>query len=93
VLNSDGLRYQDEFVRHKMLDFVGDMAVMGLPILGRFEVFASGHAMNNAFLRFLEANAAEYLEERTLDVESLETAPARKAVAKTEHVHAHPALA
>ncbi|MDP3428556.1 MAG: UDP-3-O-acyl-N-acetylglucosamine deacetylase [Humidesulfovibrio sp.] len=66
VLNTDGLRYPDEFVRHKLLDFVGDMAVMGLPLQGRFEVFASGHAMNNAFLRHIEDNAAEYVEERTL---------------------------
>ncbi|MDO9630677.1 MAG: UDP-3-O-acyl-N-acetylglucosamine deacetylase, partial [Humidesulfovibrio sp.] len=44
----------------------GDMAVMGLPLQGRFEVYASGHAMNNAFLRFVEDHASEYLEERTL---------------------------
>ncbi|GAB6125551.1 UDP-3-O-acyl-N-acetylglucosamine deacetylase [Humidesulfovibrio idahonensis] len=68
VLNTDGLRYPDEFVRHKLLDFVGDMAVMGLPLQGRFEVFASGHALNNSFLRYLEDNAAEYLEERTLEL-------------------------
>jgi len=66
VLNTDGLRYPDEFVRHKLLDFVGDMAVMGLPLQGRFEVFASGHGLNNSFLRYLEDHAAEYLEERTL---------------------------
>jgi len=66
VLNTDGLRYSDEFVRHKLLDFVGDMAVMGLPLQGRFEVFASGHALNNSFLRYLEDHASEYLEERTL---------------------------
>lgn len=68
VLNTDGLRYPDEFVRHKLLDFVGDMAVMGLPLQGRFEVFASGHALNNGFLRYIEDNASEYLEERTLDL-------------------------
>ena len=74
VLNTDGLRYPDEFVRHKLLDFVGDMAVMGLPLHGRFEVFASGHALNNSFLRYLEDHASEYLEERTLPLP--ETAPA-----------------
>jgi UDP-3-0-acyl N-acetylglucosamine deacetylase len=68
VLNTDGLRYSDEFVRHKLLDFVGDMAVMGLPLQGRFEVFASGHALNNSFLRYLEDHASEYLEERTLEL-------------------------
>jgi len=66
VLNTDGLRYPDEFVRHKLLDFVGDMAIMGLPLHGRFEVFASGHALNNSFLRYIEDHAAEYVEERTL---------------------------
>jgi len=83
VLNTDGLRYSDEFVRHKLLDFVGDMAVMGLPLQGRFEVFASGHALNNSFLRYLEDHASEYLEERTLPLP--ETAPAQapaKAPAK-----------
>jgi len=79
VLNTDGLRYPDEFVRHKLLDFVGDMAVMGLPLQGRFEVFASGHGLNNSFLRYLEDHAAEYLEERTLELPA--AAPA-KAPAK-----------
>jgi len=74
VLNTDGLRYSDEFVRHKMLDFVGDMAVMGLPLQGHFEVYASGHALNNSFLRYIEDNATEYLEERTLALP--EVAPA-----------------
>ncbi len=80
VLNTDGLRYPDEFVRHKLLDFVGDMAVMGLPIQGRFEVFASGHALNNAFLRYLEVNAEEYLEERVLGLE-----PVAAPVAEPRH--------
>ncbi|SNR61812.1 UDP-3-O-[3-hydroxymyristoyl] N-acetylglucosamine deacetylase [Humidesulfovibrio mexicanus] len=79
VLNTDGLRYPDEFVRHKLLDFVGDMAIMGLPLQGRFEVFASGHALNNSFLRHLEDNASEYLEQRVLPlpVESPAAAPAQ----------------
>ena len=97
VLNTDGLRYPDEFVRHKLLDFVCDMAVMGLPLQGRFEVFASGHAMNNAFLRHIEDNAADYLEERTLALP--ETSP--KAVVGTvssvqparESLRRQPALA
>lgn len=63
VLNSEGLRYEDEFVRHKLLDFIGDIAVLNRPLLGRFEVFASGHELNNMFLRHLVANAADCLEE------------------------------
>jgi len=82
VLNTDGLRYPDEFVRHKLLDFVGDMAVMGLPLQGHFEVFASGHALNNSFLRYLEDHAAEYLEERVLPLPAMAPAPAVQPAAK-----------
>jgi len=66
VLNAEGLRFKDEFVRHKLLDFIGDMAVLGAPLQGHFEVFASGHAMNNAFLRHLDENRELYLEAKTL---------------------------
>lgn len=96
VLNTDGLRFPDEFVRHKLLDFVGDMAVMGLPLQGRFEVFASGHALNNSFLRYLEDNAAEYLEERTLElpVEAPAAAPAKAPARQTAPAGLHqPAMA
>jgi len=57
ILNEDGLRYQDEFVRHKMLDAVGDLSMLGSPIVGAFEGFKSGHAMNNRLLRTLMATA------------------------------------
>jgi len=63
IINSEGLRFSDEFVRHKLLDFVGDMAIMGQALHGDFEVFASGHAMNNAFLRHIDENRDIYLEE------------------------------
>ncbi|EPR38747.1 UDP-3-O-(3-hydroxymyristoyl) N-acetylglucosamine deacetylase [Desulfovibrio sp. X2] len=66
VVNEDGLRFKDEFVRHKVLDFVGDMAMYEAPLWGRFEVHASGHALNNEFLRYITANADEYLEEVVL---------------------------
>ncbi len=62
VLNEDGLRFEDEFVRHKILDFIGDMAMLGAPLQGHFEVHASGHALNNGFLRTLHANEDIYLE-------------------------------
>lgn len=62
VVNPEGLRFKDEFVRHKVLDFVGDMAVAPLPILGRFEINCSGHALNNEFLRFLLDNADTCLD-------------------------------
>lgn len=54
VLNEDGLRYPDEFVRHKILDFIGDVALVGRPILGAFSAHKSGHELNNTlFRRFL----------------------------------------
>ncbi|MDR0827024.1 MAG: UDP-3-O-acyl-N-acetylglucosamine deacetylase [Desulfovibrio sp.] len=53
VLNADGLQWPDEFVRHKILDFIGDMAMYPLPIQGRFRLFCSGHGLNNAFLRHI----------------------------------------
>lgn len=58
VMNPEGLRYKDEFVRHKLLDFIGDMAMLGTPVQGHFEVRCSGHEFNNKFLRMLEAEQA-----------------------------------
>jgi UDP-3-O-[3-hydroxymyristoyl] N-acetylglucosamine deacetylase len=57
VLNSDGLRYQDEFVKHKVLDAIGDLYVLGHPLIGAFTAYKSGHAMNNQLLRELLADA------------------------------------
>ena len=57
VLNKDGLRFPDEFVRHKILDFMGDMAMLGRPLLGSFTVRCSGHGFNNFFLRQLSKKA------------------------------------
>lgn len=68
VLNPEGLRFEDEFVRHKILDFVGDMAMFGMPIEGRFTIRCSGHGLNNAFLRMLEENKTLYLAEEILPV-------------------------
>jgi len=53
VLNQDGLRYEDEFVKHKVLDAIGDLYLLGHPIIGAFEAYKSGHALNNALLREL----------------------------------------
>ncbi|MEW6678151.1 MAG: UDP-3-O-acyl-N-acetylglucosamine deacetylase [Pseudomonadota bacterium] len=55
VLNSDGLRYVDEFVKHKALDAVGDLYLTGHPILGAFSAYKSGHGLNNKLLRTLMA--------------------------------------
>ena len=55
VLNSDGLRYNDEFVKHKILDAMGDLYLLGKPLLAAYSAFRSGHAMNNKLLRELLA--------------------------------------
>lgn len=71
VLNSDGLRYDDEFVKHKVLDAIGDLYLLGHPVLGAFSAHKSGHALNNALLRQLLAQreAWEYVTfERAEDV-------------------------
>jgi UDP-3-O-[3-hydroxymyristoyl] N-acetylglucosamine deacetylase len=60
VLNPGGLRRPDEFVRHKLLDVVGDLALAGAPIRGRFRGARSGHALNNRVLRALFADAAAW---------------------------------
>ena len=56
VLNSDGLRYEDEFAKHKVLDAIGDLYLLGHPIIGAFEAYKSGHALNNRLLRELLAH-------------------------------------
>ena len=57
VLNADGLRYDDEFVKHKILDAIGDMHVLGKPLLASYTAFKGGHALNNKLLRALLADA------------------------------------
>lgn len=60
VLNEDGLRYEDEFVRHKVLDSIGDLYLAGGPILGHFHGYRSGHALNNALLKAVFADATAW---------------------------------
>jgi UDP-3-O-[3-hydroxymyristoyl] N-acetylglucosamine deacetylase len=55
VLNAEGLRYDDEFVKHKMLDAMGDLYLIGKPLLASYSAFRSGHALNNRLLRELLA--------------------------------------
>jgi len=55
VLNEDGLRYEDEFVRHKVLDAIGDLYLLGKSLIGEFKAHKSGHALNNQLLRELVA--------------------------------------
>lgn len=51
VLNEDGLRFADEFIRHKVLDLVGDLALLGCPVLGHFEAYKAGHAQHLGLMR------------------------------------------
>lgn len=69
ILNEDGLRYEDEFVRHKILDSVGDLYLAGGPIQGHFHGSRSGHALNNQVLRALFADASAW---RWVDADSPE---------------------
>jgi UDP-3-O-[3-hydroxymyristoyl] N-acetylglucosamine deacetylase len=58
VLNSDGLRFADEFIRHKLLDAIGDLYLMGSPLLGAYSAHKSGHALNNRLVRAALADAS-----------------------------------
>ncbi|WP_322992119.1 UDP-3-O-acyl-N-acetylglucosamine deacetylase [Limnohabitans sp.] len=60
VLNADGLRYDDEFVKHKILDAMGDLYILGKPLLAAYSAFRSGHAMNNRLLRELLSQPDAY---------------------------------
>jgi UDP-3-O-[3-hydroxymyristoyl] N-acetylglucosamine deacetylase len=60
VLNTDGLRYDDEFVKHKILDAMGDLYILGKPLLAAYSAFRSGHAMNNRLLRELLSQPDAY---------------------------------
>ncbi len=60
VLNAEGLRYDDEFVKHKILDAIGDLYLIGKPLLASYSAFKSGHALNNKLLRRVLADAANY---------------------------------
>jgi len=60
VLNSEGLRYDDEFVKHKILDAIGDLHIAGKPLLASYLAFRSGHALNNKLLRKLLADESAF---------------------------------
>ncbi len=73
VLNSDGLRFGDEFIRHKVLDAIGDLYLIGSPLLGAFSAHKSGHALNNRLLRELIARPDAW---EVVSFERAEEAPA-----------------
>ncbi|HBR1079904.1 TPA: UDP-3-O-acyl-N-acetylglucosamine deacetylase [Klebsiella quasipneumoniae subsp. quasipneumoniae] len=75
VLNKDGLRYEDEFVRHKTLDAIGDLFVCGYNILGAFTAYKSGHALNNLLIRSVLQN------QQAWEFVQLDTAPFSEVLA------------
>jgi UDP-3-O-[3-hydroxymyristoyl] N-acetylglucosamine deacetylase len=62
VLNADGLRYDDEFAKHKVLDAIGDLHALGRPLLAHYSAYKSGHALNNKLLRALLADEKAFEE-------------------------------
>lgn len=72
ILNSDGLRYDDEFVKHKVLDAIGDLYVIGHPIIGEYQAFRSGHGLNNQLIRALIEDKSAY---EVVTFESVREAP------------------
>jgi UDP-3-O-[3-hydroxymyristoyl] N-acetylglucosamine deacetylase len=71
ILNDDGLRYEDEFVKHKLLDVIGDLYLLGRPVLGRFHGYMSGHALNNKLAQAL-LRCEDAWEVTTFGVKQLE---------------------
>ena len=79
IVNAEGLRYEDEFVKHKLLDAIGDLYLLGMPVLGEFRGYKSGHALNNKLARAVL---------RCEDAWEMATAPANPA---TQDLVAHAA--
>ncbi len=81
ILNDDGLRYEDEFVKHKVLDAIGDLYLLGHPLIGAFSAHKSGHSLNNCLLRDLVANQdawelISYSENEEAPISFIRTIPA-----------------
>jgi UDP-3-O-[3-hydroxymyristoyl] N-acetylglucosamine deacetylase len=73
VLNAEGLRFADEFIRHKLLDAIGDLYLIGKPLLGAFSAYKSGHALNNQLVRALLADRSAF---EVVSFDRAEDAPA-----------------
>jgi UDP-3-O-[3-hydroxymyristoyl] N-acetylglucosamine deacetylase len=72
ILNEDGLRYEDEFVKHKVLDAIGDLYLLGHSLIGEFSGYKSGHGLNNRLLRTLIADSTAWED---VTFETLQDAP------------------
>jgi UDP-3-O-[3-hydroxymyristoyl] N-acetylglucosamine deacetylase len=81
ILNEDGLRYEDEFVKHKVLDAIGDLYLLGHPLIGAFSAYKSGHSLNNRLLRRLVARRdawelMTYTDDEEAPISFIRTLPA-----------------
>jgi UDP-3-O-[3-hydroxymyristoyl] N-acetylglucosamine deacetylase len=78
ILNPEGLRFPDEFVRHKLLDALGDVSLLGFPVVGQLSVFKSGHALNHQLVKRVLADPSNYevVPARARDVAELDLAMA-----------------
>jgi UDP-3-O-[3-hydroxymyristoyl] N-acetylglucosamine deacetylase len=90
VLNPDGLRFPDEFVRHKVLDAIGDLSLFGMPVKGRIYLHRSGHALNTQLVRAVLSDpksyevvtpAAPHVASASFDARSIELFEAKKSIA------------
>ena len=82
ILNEEGLRVRDEFAKHKLLDAIGDLYLMGFSLVGRFHGYRSGHSINNALLRKVLATPSSF------DIVSYETDCAVPPSLSTKNRHA-----
>ncbi|MDR2876449.1 MAG: UDP-3-O-acyl-N-acetylglucosamine deacetylase [Chromatiales bacterium] len=81
ILNEDGLRYEDEFVKHKVLDAIGDLYLLGHSLIGAFSGYKSGHGLNNRLLRTLMADSeawelVTYADDTEMPISYVQAAPA-----------------
>jgi UDP-3-O-[3-hydroxymyristoyl] N-acetylglucosamine deacetylase len=80
ILNEDGLRYEDEFVKHKILDAIGDLYLLGHSLIGEFSGYKSGHGLNNRLLRTVIADRTAWED---VTFETLQDAPISYVAAAT----------
>lgn len=71
ILNEGGLRYADEFVRHKILDSIGDFSLLGMPVLGHIVIHKSGHSFNHAFLKNFFSQKTSWETHKIADIDDL----------------------
>ncbi len=72
VINDDGLRFDDEFVRHKILDAIGDLYLLGHSVIGAYQAYKSGHGLNNQLLLALQADTSAWEVVTFSDAEAID---------------------